>query len=126
MIFFIHVGDQSLVLANPGGNWYGSNPTITFRHLRHGLDPLSGTFQITLEVDNSEPLLHNLDKSSVKSVLESLIIIGEVQVTRFPNNNGFYYLSHLLRRWEIWMPFKLAVLSWMSLIPKLGLLLFDM
>ena len=52
---------------------------------------MSGTFQITLEVDNPEPLLHNSDKGSVKVALESLIIIGEVQVTRFPNNNGFYY-----------------------------------
>ena len=89
--FVIHVSDQTLLVARPEENWYGSNPTINIHHLRHGLDPMSGTFQIALEGDKSEPLVHNLDKGYVKTALEYLRKIGEVHITRFPNNNGFNY-----------------------------------
>lgn len=94
--FLSHVGEQPLLIASPADNWAGTNPVIETSRVQEGLGPISGTFRLGFGGERARPLPHDADASLVKQALESLSTVGEVDVSRFVNNNGFNYFVTFL------------------------------
>ena len=94
--FLSHVGEQPLLIASPADNWAGTNPVIETSRVQEGLGPISGTFRLGFGGERAHPLPHDADASLVKQALESLSTVGEVDVSRFVNNNGFNYFVTFL------------------------------
>jgi hypothetical protein len=96
VVFESHIGEQPLLHVEPAENWAGDNPTLTVRHTRRGLAPMSGTFQLSHGGEKTEPLAWNVDEYKVQAALESLHGIGKVEVTRYSNAQGFNWLVTFL------------------------------
>ena len=94
--FLSHVGEQPLLIASPADNWAGTNPVIETSRVQEGQGPISGTFRLGFGGERAHPLPHDADASLVKQALESLSTVGEVDVSRFVNNNGFNYFVTFL------------------------------
>jgi len=94
--FLSNVGDLEEMIPSGGENWSGSNPTINVRTHRDGSLPIGGTFRLGYEGDTTPQLDFDMDSSQLKSALENLSTIGNVEVTRFINNNGFNYFVTFL------------------------------
>ena len=89
--FASHIGKQPLMKASPANNWAGTNPVIEVRRVREGLQPLSGTLRLGFEAERTLPIPFDAEASQMKYALESLSTIGEVNVSRYSNNNGHNY-----------------------------------
>jgi len=89
--FASHIGKQPLMKASPANNWAGTNPVIEVRRVREGLQPLSGTLRLGFEGERTLPIPFDAEASQMKHALESLSTIGEVDVSRYSNNNGHNY-----------------------------------
>ena len=94
--FNSHIGEQSLIEAQPADNWAGTNPVIEVSRVRKGVKPLSGTMRLGFEGERTRPIPFDADATLVKQALELLTTIGEVDVTRYTNNNGHNYFVTFL------------------------------
>ena len=64
--------------------------------LQDGVSPLGGNFKLSFEGERTQPLAHDISASMLEQELESLKTIGNVNVVRFPNNNGHdYFISFI-------------------------------
>lgn len=87
-----HVGEQPLLECRPGEQWAGNNPSLQVRRVRRGQPPMSGTWQLGFEGEKTELLPHDASEGEVKSAIEGLKAVGEVQVIRNANGYGHNYL----------------------------------
>ncbi len=89
--FVSHIGKQPLLISSPANNWAGTNPVIAVSRVREGLQPLSGSIRLGFEGERTLPIPFDADSALMKLALEALSSIGEVEVTRYRNNNGHNY-----------------------------------
>ncbi|KAL7440180.1 hypothetical protein ACHAXH_004154 [Discostella pseudostelligera] len=89
--FASHIGKQPLLIPSPADSWAGTNPVIAVSRVREGLHPLSGSMRLGFEGERTLPIPFDADAALMKRALESLSSIGEVDVTRYRNNNGHNY-----------------------------------
>eukprot|EP00984_Skeletonema_dohrnii_P023836 scaffold12938_cov128-Skeletonema_dohrnii-CCMP3373.AAC.1 len=94
--FNSHIGEQPLLEVHPADNWAGTNPVIEVARVRKGVKPLSGMMRLGFEGERTLPIPFDADAHLVKQALESLTTIGEVDVTRYSNNNGHNYFVTFL------------------------------
>ena len=94
--FNSNIGEQSLFEVHPADNWAGTNPVIEVTRVRKGLKPLSGMMRLGFEGERTLPIPFDADALLMKQALESLSAIGEVDVTRYANNNGHNYFITFL------------------------------
>jgi len=83
------IGDVSELIPSSSDNWAGTNPVLKVVTTRQGVPPLSGTFRVGFRGTMSPPIPFNVDALGMKSVLEQLDTIGQVDVVRYPNGFGF-------------------------------------
>ena len=84
------------MVANPANNWAGTNPIIEVNCEQKGMQPLSGTFWLSHGDESTIAILFDADELLVKQALEALEDIGEVNVVRHDNNNGYNYFITFL------------------------------
>ena len=84
------------MVANPANNWAGTNPIIEVNCEQKGMQPLSGTFWLSHGDESTIAIPFDADELLVKQALEALEDIGEVNVVRHDNNNGYNYFITFL------------------------------
>jgi len=90
-----HVGPQPLLVATPSNNWRGTNPALETNEITDGLQPMSGSFRLTMfdPLQNlyhkSSPIAHDASAEELQEILEHLVTVSKVSVTRSINGNGF-------------------------------------
>ena len=88
-----HVGDVPELVPSTSNNWRGTSPTLTVRTVRHGLQPLSGTFRVALRTAaglsmTTPPLAHDVSAADMQAALSQLVTAGPVAVQREVNGYG--------------------------------------
>ena len=78
-----HVGDVPELVPSTSNNWRGTSPTLTVRTVRHGLQPLSGTFRVALRTAaglsmTTPPLAHDVSAADMQAALSQLVTAGPV------------------------------------------------
>lgn len=95
-----HVGPQPLIKVFPSDSWAGNNPGIYVESIQKGLQPISGMFKVAFASggisDTSPPLSHNASALELKNALESLVTVGNVNVTRSANGYGYNWVVTFL------------------------------
>ena len=63
-------GDVPDLVPSTSNNWRGTSPTLTVRTVRHGLQPLSGTFRVALRTAGlsmtTPPLAHDVSAADMQ------------------------------------------------------------
>ena len=90
--FSSSLGKLDMLVAIPGDNWSGVNPSISVKRISEGRGPLSGSFELSLWGKKTTALPHDASTTDVEQALESLKEIGDVDVSVYPNNKGRNYI----------------------------------
>lgn len=95
-----HVGAQPLIKVSTSDSWGGDNPGIYVESVQKGLQPISGTFRLSFASgglsDTTPPLMYNTSASALKTALESLVTVGNVNVSRSLNGYGYNWIVTFL------------------------------
>ena len=91
-----HNGPQPTLKALPSDNWAGANVGLRVDVTQKGLQPIEGTFSVTMEggdvVHSSPALAYDISAFDMKNALQDLIPIGSVDVTRVVNGYGYNWV----------------------------------
>lgn len=86
--FSSYNGDAPLMEASAADGWAGTNPIIDIEEVTAGLQPISGTFRLRFDRENTPPLAHDASAEEIEVALESIIDIGDVTVSKVLNGYG--------------------------------------
>ena len=87
--FTNQIGDLELLVPSTSNNWAGTNAVLKVDVLRNGVAPLSGTFHVGYSGSLTPPLDAEISAAGMKSALENLDTISQVDVSRFTNRYGY-------------------------------------
>ena len=87
--FTNQIGDLELLVPSTSNNWAGTNAVLKVDVLRNGVAPLSGTFRVGYSGSLTPPLDAEISAAGMKSALENLDTISQVDVSRFTNRYGY-------------------------------------
>lgn len=90
--FSSYNGDAPLMEASASDGWAGTNPIIDIEEVTPGLQPISGTFRLRFDRENTPPLAHDASAEEIEAALESIIDIGEVTVSKVLNGYGHNWI----------------------------------
>ncbi|CAM9326506.1 unnamed protein product, partial [Hapterophycus canaliculatus] len=85
-------GDAPLMEAFASDGWAGTNPVIDIEEVTPGLQPISGSFRLRYDRENTPPLAHDASAEEVEAALESIQEIGDVTVSKVLNGYGHNWI----------------------------------
>lgn len=85
-------GDAPLMEASASDGWAGTNPIIDIEEVTPGLQPISGSFRLRFDRENTPPLAHDASAEEIEAALESIIDIGDVAVSKVLNGYGHNWI----------------------------------
>lgn len=85
-------GNAPLMEASASDGWAGTNPIIDIEEVTPGLQPISGTFRLRFDRENTPPLAHDASAEEIEAALESIIDIGDVTVSKVLNGFGHNWI----------------------------------
>lgn len=90
--FSSYNGDAPLMEASASDGWAGTNPVIDIEEVTPGLQPISGTFRLRFDQENTPPLSHDVSAEDMEAALEATIDIGDVTVDKVINGFGHNWI----------------------------------
>lgn len=90
--FSSYNGDAPLMEAFASDGWAGTNPTIDIQEVTPGLQPISGSFRLRYNQENTPPLAHDASADEIEAALERVIDIGDVTVSKVINGYGHNWI----------------------------------
>ena len=81
-------GDAPLMEAFAADGWAGTNPVINVAEVTPGLQPISGSFRLRFGGENTPPVAHDASAEEMERVLESMVDVGDVTVSKVLNGYG--------------------------------------
>lgn len=90
--FSSYNGDAPLMEASASDGWAGTNPTIDIEEVTPGLQPISGSFRLRYDRENTPPLAHDASAEEIEAALEGIIDIGDVTVSKVINGYGHNWI----------------------------------
>lgn len=90
--FSSYNGDAPLMEPSASDGWAGTNPVIDIEEVTPGLQPISGTFRLRYDRENTPPLDHDASAEEIEAALESIIDIGDVAVSKVLNGYGHNWI----------------------------------
>lgn len=90
--FTSYNGDAPLMIASASDGWSGTNPVIDVGEVTPGLQPISGSFRLRFEGENTPPIPHDASAQDIESNLEGLIGVEDVSVSKVVNGYGYNWI----------------------------------
>lgn len=90
--FTSYNGNAPLMRASASDGWAGTNPLIDIQEVIPGLQPISGSFRLRLDRENTPPLAHDASAAEVEQALEGMIDVGDVSVSKVLNGFGHNWI----------------------------------